>query len=134
LLTTKHIKMSPIQILRVENSEGIGMFMSNTFDAYDVIPGSCERHFQNPWMCTSIPFPRPCNDNLNIYLDDKEWFCAFLSLEQFNTLIYPDEVKKLIEVGYTIKLLTVTEYQKGGHQVLYTKESILDSRDLNSLF
>lgn len=126
--------MTPINIIRIESEEGNGIFTNKVNDAYEIIPEACKRHFSSYESCTGIPFLRPQDDGLYTRKEGKEWFCAFTSLEQLHSLLYRDEIKKLIEVGYLIKLLSVTNYQIGQMQVLYTKDSVVEEKIINSLF
>jgi hypothetical protein len=126
--------MKSIQVLRIETDNGIGVFTNNSYGAYDIVPEACKRHFSLPENCTDIPFPLPQMEGLKMNKYDAEWFCAFLSIDQLGKLFLPNEIKTLLGYGYNILLLTVTEYQKGKHQVVFTRDSIVETQNINSLF
>lgn len=44
------------------------------------------------------------------------------------------EIQFLIRRGFRVILLTVTEFQKGNFQAVYTKESIINQEDITSIF
>lgn len=121
-----------MEVIRIENKDGVGMFTGD-IDAYDIIPKACERHFSGAFSTLDV-FPIPFDEGLDLRKDKKEWFCAFLSLEQLEKLITREEIQTLIEYGYDVKLLSVEEYQQGNCQILYTKESITKETLLNSIF
>ena len=119
-------------IIRIERPDGIGMFRNevavlNIIELIDL----AKRHGNGK-------FPIPYYDkNLNIiscYKDDKEWFCAYKSIEQLQQWVKPNEFKYLFNYSYKVLLLDVTEYQEGEYQILYTKESILNRKDISNLF
>lgn len=123
-------------IIRIEHNNGIGCFQQREHLSLDQIcPEATERHFTWPDMCTGQSIPTP-GDDVNLYLhkDNKEWFCAFKSLDQLNMLFQPHEIQIIIKAGYKILLLDVSEYQESPNQVLYTKESIINTKVINSLF
>lgn len=123
-------------IIRIEHNDGVGMFNTEAEKQVDdICPELYKRHFLGS-DSTQKPFPSPGRDipALDMWKDDKEWFCAFKSLEQFNNLVYKEEAKILIKHGYKILLLGVTEFQEAENQVLFTKESIIETKNINSLF
>ncbi len=114
-----------IQIIRIEHKDsGKGLF----------------RHLDVCWQELTELFERHCKfktpgaDGLNIRQSDKEWFCAYKTLEQFQNWILKEEIPIILAHGYDIWLLEVTEYQEGRDQVIFTKESIQNLRNLNDLF
>jgi len=127
--------MKPIQIVRIEHNDGIGMFNTSTGTPVNpLLPKLYERHFISDNSTKEI-FPNPYGDeNIDVNFTENEWYCAFKSLEQLNKFIYPEEIKILLEEGYSILLLSVTDYSVGKYQVIYTKESITKQELINSLF
>ncbi len=61
-------------------------------------------------------------------------YCAFDSLETFNSLVYKKEIKFLLLQGFKVLMLTVTDILKGEHQVAYRKEDVIETKDISSLF
>lgn len=122
-------------VIRVEHTDGNGMFRNSIAPVHEVD----NYLMQNMWNRHSTwarggGMPTPSNDNINIGKDDLDWYCAFRGLEEFNQWVYPEEAKKLIELGYRIYSLEVTNFQIGDKQVVYTKESIIEKNDLSDLF
>jgi hypothetical protein len=124
-----------IQIIRIEHpSDGYGIFRSictedrkNNRELYDLSLLLYDRHGNNA-------FKTPHEDNVDIYEDNKQWFCAYKTIEQLLQWITLEEIKAIIKHGFNILVLEVTEYQEGRDQVIFTKESIQDQRNLNDLF
>ncbi len=124
-----------IQIIRIEHpSDGYGIFRSkctedeqNNKELYDLSMSVCDRHGDHK-------FNTPMNDNIDLWKDNKQWFCAYKTIEQLIEWITLEEIKLIIKHGFSVLLLEVTEYQEGTDQVIFTKGSIQDSRNLNDLF
>jgi hypothetical protein len=117
-------------VIRIEHSDGWGMFMDrdtndNTVDF--ILPELYERH---------MTFHSPYTDEFKmqeIEFDEK-WFCAYKSIKQLQQWIMKDEFAVLFEYGYKVLLLDVTNYQEGNDQIIYTKGSIINSKDISNLF
>lgn len=124
-------------IIRIEQTDGLGLFQYKFYDAEGKLhrrkvrvaamelPDMSERHcqFNDPW-----------NDCLDIERDNKEWFCAYKSARQFKQWITSEEIRQIIEMGYRVFVLEVSEYQEGKDQIIYTKDSIVKSQDVTELF
>ena len=124
--------MENLQVIRIENKQGVGCFQAKIY-AYNLIPNACRRHFFGKYS-KKTPFPTPTKERLDLCKDKKEWFCAFKNIKQLNKLFLPNEIKTLIENNFDIYLLTVSNYQKGRRQIIFTKESIITKENINSLF
>lgn len=109
-----------IQVLRIENEDGIGIFHGGF--AFSVCREVATRHGK---------FPNPHQEGLKM---NGQWFCAYKTIEQIQEWIMPDELRMLPECGYRVYLLTVTNYQIGNYQVIFTKDSIIDRKDVTELF
>jgi hypothetical protein len=127
-------------IIRIEHkSDGFGMFRSKLKDGDDN-PSRVEVGDDEDDILFELGkrhndgFYTPFGDGLDMNLGFKEWFCAFKSIEQIQQWILPDEFKVLLDNDFQILLLTVTEYQEGNHQIIFTKESITSSQDISTLF
>lgn len=79
-------------------------------------------------------FNTPFLDGLNMGLDAKEWFCAYKSVEQLQEWLELDEIKYFITKGFKVLMLEVSEFQVGRDQIIFTKEGIISSKDISSLF
>lgn len=118
-------------VLRVEHLDGWGMFISYKDDMHRQNVKAlelfeiAERH---------NTFNDPDEDRLNIYKGNKEWFCAYKSVEQLQEWLTPQEIEILSKNGYKVLMLDVEEYQEGRDQVIFTKESIISSKDVTKLF
>lgn len=125
-------------IIRIEHkSDGFGMFRSELDEnsmPSRVEVGDGENDILSELWLRHNDFNTPYKDKLDIELGFKEWFCAFKSIKQIQRWILPDEFKVLLENDFNILLLTVTEYQEGEHQVIFTKESIVSTQDISTLF
>lgn len=82
------------------------------------------RHFNMP---TIREFYKQV-DNLNKY------YCAYGSVETMKQWINCKEIKQLLSLGFVVLMLDVTDYRESEYQVIYTKESIVSSKDISSLF
>jgi len=80
-------------------------------------------------------FPTPYLDGgLDMDLDDKEWFCSYKSIETMFEYLTHKQIRFLISKGFKVLLLEVTNYQEGDFQVIYTKDSVVNTTDLTELF
>lgn len=124
--------MDTIQIIRIEHpKDGKGLFQSKAISTFDDKNLFSEL---NEMMIRHIDFPTPRMDNLDRHQCGWEWFCAFLSVEQFQKWVTKSEMQYLVSLGFQVLLLTVCDYQRGCFQVLYTKESIIKSETITNLF
>ena len=122
-----------MKIIRVEDKrKGIGLFRRNR-GIYDIgeLSHVVDKHFT--WS-SPFQFPTPQEEELDIDKDNKEWYCAFKSEEQFRSIFSNSDAQILISKGFKILELEVTEYQEGDQQILYTKESIKNKVILNNKF
>jgi hypothetical protein len=121
--------MKTITVVRIESTCGNGIFrcedrlvtkLSNYGDFSD-------RH----WC-----FPAPDDDtpSLDVRAGGTKWFCSFKSIEQFNKWIRPSEVKEFIGFGCSVFAIEVSEWQEGAHQIIFTKEGIIDKKNITDLF
>lgn len=90
-----------------------------------IIPDALDRHCK---------FNTPYGDGLYMRLKNKEWFCAFKSLNQLNKWFKKSELSEIAKNNYRILKLKVREYQEGDHQIVFTKESIVKKKDLTHKF
>ena len=119
--------------IRFENSKGIGIFRG--FDSTEwVYRKMVERHcadFKAPYYDPLVTSSFPSFDsNLNVYALDRQWFCAFKSVEELHKWIEDDELAYLYDNGFKCYVVECTEYQIGLQQVIYTKESIVSQTEL----
>jgi len=118
-------------IVRVEARDGNGLFTSmkdgkfREYKPYAEIPALATRH---------NTFNNPEEDGLDIHKGDKEWFCAYKNIEQLQDWVLRSELRVFAENGCRVLMLDVLEYQVGDDQIIYTKESIISSKDVTELF
>jgi hypothetical protein len=53
---------------------------------------------------------------------NKQWFCAYKTIEQLLQWITLDEIKAIIKHGFNILVLEVTEYQEGRSSNIYQRK------------
>lgn len=124
-----------LQVVRLQHREnGVGIFTNNTFDNKLLTFPNEERQMYLELNRRHDDFNTPIEDKLDIHLDDKEWFCAYKTVEQLQKWLMSDEIRFLISKGFDVLLLNVGEYQVGEHQVVFTRESVKESTVINSLF
>lgn len=125
-------------IIRIEHSDGWGMFRSKDNDRWTVGDYSGVKCLDELWDRHSSwnegGMPLPDNDGIKMHKEYKEWFCAFKSMEEFKQWVKPEEIKELIKRDFKVLLLDVTDFQEGEKQIVYTKESILSAKDISQLF
>lgn len=119
-----------ITVIRFEYLDGKGIFYRNEKDGrrlMDIGLQSIGDRHNNNFNC-------PYADNLDLYLERKEWFCAYKSIPQVKNWITSEEILKLTLHGCKIFMLDVINYQVGDDQVIFTKDSIISSKDITKLF
>lgn len=80
-------------------------------------------------------FPIPQDDrDINLRLGNKYYFCGYKSIDQIYEWLSSDDIKWLIKKDFKIILYDVVEYQEGDFQIAFTKEGIVSSKDVTSLF
>lgn len=113
-------------IIRIEHKNGIGIFRNKASHSNDNL--SC---LLNKLFKRHDKFPIPYDDgNLDIYKDHLNWYCAYKSIEQLKQWITYEELLILINNDFKVLILNISNYQEGTYQILYTKESILNSNDI----
>ncbi len=120
-----------MQVLRIEHpSDGYGLFISHVTNTREML----ENDMMNIIHFKHDAFNTPQEDGLDVELDDKEWFCAYKSVDQFKEWINQEQRAFIIELGFLIYVLEVDEFQEGRDQVIFTKTSIKSKTDITSLF
>ena len=64
----------------------------------------------------------------------REHFCAFSTLEDMEKWVRNDEVKVLVELGFQVLLLTVSQCHVGKHQCIFKKEDVVEVTNITSIF
>lgn len=132
----------PIKVIRVENTEGYGMFMFTAYSCDEILPELYDRHFgpdaQDNSRREAVPPPhfdcKNIGDRKTAFdCYGKKYKCAFKSLNQFNRLIRKNEVKVLLQF-YDIYLIETYDYAEFDNQIMYNPKTIVSKKNINSLF
>lgn len=119
--------------IRIEYSDGYGLFFKKIWDKQGNIIANrdvyAEKDFHELWVKHNDFFPQPHEEFLHVTKDLKEYFCAFKSINDLLFWIKPNQLNEIINAGFKIYELDVTDYQIGGYQIIYTKESIVNQID-----
>jgi len=132
-------------IIRIEHpSDGIGIFTTRN-KGERMWKYTSEDHKTNPvcifdYSPSSIgefvfrhrDFPMAEIDCEGFIID--EHYCAYISVEQVQQWIMPEELNQLIDLGFRIYILDISQWIEGKYQIAYKKEHILQQKDITSLF
>jgi hypothetical protein len=121
-----------MQAIRVEHpANGWGMFRQTD--------ESCHVRYNNQGIDLEDlidrhrKIPTPWYDSLLKTFNDNE-FCAFISIEQIQQWIFPEEFEKLFKLGFQVYLLELSDCRVGEYQILYEKQNIKEQKNISSLF
>lgn len=121
--------MDTLQVVRIENGDGIGIFRSD-FE-WNYLNDNVKMYSINNVFKRHDNFLTPEEDGLNM---QEDWKCAYKSMEQMLEWINLDELKVLISCGNYVMLFEVKQYQVGSHQVIFQEDSVIKKEDITSLF
>ncbi len=121
------------QIVRIEHKDsGIGIWNHSNdgsykrnveaIDSYELLR---DRH---------LNFLRPFEETNLKGIFNKDYYCAFKSLDQLKDWIYDNEVKELIDQGFIILLIELNNYHEGDYQIIFKKEDIITRKDITDIF
>lgn len=116
-----------MQAIRVEHPEtGWGMYRNIGFNIFeeDKYYDLVVRHFR---------IPTPNRDGLGRYLYPDE-FCAFKSIEQIQQWIKPEEFNMLIEDGFEVYILELSDALELENQIIFEKQNITEQKNISNLF
>lgn len=117
------------KIIRVESTvNGLGMFI-----------GTGTNNYVPRWELRSLMrrhkvFNTPQEDGLNIEKDNREWFCGYKTVQQFQYWVLKEEIKELVRNGFKVFLIEADDFQVGEHQIIFTKESEIKREDITEIF
>lgn len=96
--------MKTIQIVRLER-RGHGIFRPKNQSIYKskIAQRTYQRH-------NGGGFPMPWDEHLDMDKDDKEWFCAYKTVEQLQNWVWKEELDFFISKGFKVLLLSVSNY------------------------
>ena len=118
--------METLQIVHLEKN-GIGIFQTRD-------PLIYETATYNRYVDRHKYFPVPFMEDLNLNKGESEWFCAYITVQVMQQWLADRDIQFLIRRGFKVLLLTVSDFQKGEKQAVYTKESIINQEDITSIF
>lgn len=121
-----------ITIIRVEHTNGWGLWRArlnnndnnSIIESLDCFQEILDRHSNMP----SVK-----NDPGLGSRDDNE-FCAWGSINEFDRWMDRSWIPELVENGFKILLIEVSECRVGKYQVVFKKENVLQTKDITSLF
>lgn len=128
-------------IIRIEHpSDGMGLWRSLNTGGWS---SKIDRHSQyfkiskrhsNPSV-----FPGLHEDDELQYeakdVDICDYHFAFKDLAQLEVALTREELKECIEVlGFQVFMLDVTDYYESSYQIVFKKESIVNKKDISSMF
>lgn len=128
------------QAIRIEHpSDGIGIFVTRYKDErgeytsgymvakFDYEPfdvgDMCNRHYK---------FNTPREDHISFEVG--KHFCAYKTIEQVNEWITHDEMLQLIDYGFAVYVLELSDILEGEHQIMFDKDNIIERKDITELF
>jgi hypothetical protein len=129
-------------VIRIEHPEdGIGIFVTREIG---VILNDLASNL--PSICSTFNYS--VHNIGKVYdkhhsMDSARWiegfergkhYCAYPSVDIMKKWINCSEIKELIALGFIVLILDVEDYIETSEQVLYTKESVISSKDISSLF
>lgn len=118
------------QIVRVEHPlSGRGMFTNRGAAAIGYMWDSSNKF--RPLLRRHESFNTPFEDNLEFTIDHH---CGYRSIDHFQKWVTKEEIGWLIEMGYVIYLISLSDYQEGIDNVIFLKKDILSKENINQLF
>lgn len=131
----KYIKQTkvnkPYQIIRVEHSDGYGMFISKIN----------KRKRKHAIGCIpSLELLLHRHSKFNSCFEDfgdkftKKHYCGYKTIKQIQKWITKNEFTELIKYQYKIYLLEVSECLIGKDQMAFQKKDIINKKDITQLF
>lgn len=115
-------------IIRIEHQCGNGLWKAQNSEYVNLF---YLFSFSEKLMNKHNLFPIPEQEGLILEEDD---YCAFKSIEQIQQWIESKWFKEIINAGFNILMLDVSEWKEGEHQILFKKKHILSSKIINQLF
>jgi hypothetical protein len=130
-------------IIRVEHKEsGFGMFrhlnVETGWCANEVVPDLMDRHCNFLGMFEDFQYVYDISKGYvsleERYAIMKNYHCAYKTLEQFNQWVASDEIRILIDNGFNVLMITVTDFIEGRDQIFYRKVDAVETKIINDLF
>lgn len=128
-------------IIRIEHpSDGLGLWRSsydekqyNTIEDHSCYPEISKRH-RDQTRFPAFCFDKELQDQIS-WEAVQEYNFAFKDLAQLETALTREELKECIEaLGFHVLMLDVTDYYESPYQIVFKKESIVNKKDISSMF
>lgn len=125
-------------VYRIEHLDGIGIFRQRDKDQnfrehniIDIYLSADSRSEIFKYVVRSHDhFNTPGEDGLDLYKDDKEWFCAYKTISDIRALISKPALDELLKMNYSVYQLLVSEYQIGRDQIIFTEQGVISKVDV----
>lgn len=129
-----------MQAIRIEHEDGQGMFIIEKCDEngneigtrYDKIVG--HRFLPTVRERHTGKFKGPMRETFADQFICGKHFFAYKSIEQLRQWVFPEEMIQLLDRGYKVYLLNLSEAIEGEMQIIYMKKDIISKEDISSLF
>lgn len=127
------------QIVRIEHPDtGYGIFQSSHIFDENVnkeksylMERVMERHNKSfPSITIDFRYDKLFDNYDELF----EYFCGFLSIEQFNQWFEKEEVQYFAECGFKVYLIKVSHSHSSEYQTIFKKEHIITQEEITSLF
>jgi len=118
--------MKAIKVIRIENPvNGKGIFRNSSLIYQESkARGIKIEYYDNHSLMRGA-------HNIDGFVEHKH-FCAYKSIRGLQSFVTKVELELFVEMGFEVLELTVTDYIIHNHQVVYTKESIIKSKDISA--
>lgn len=122
-----------MQAIRIEHSDGEGLWRANGGNIFQCIIDKAKCHDSLYFRHKNSPSPAT-DGELSVKFRAGKHFCAFKSIEQLQQWVIPEEMKEIIQLGFRVYLLELSECIEGEYQIGYDKACIIKKEDITSLF
>ena len=129
-----------MQLIRIEHTDGYGMFISYFCNKRGTISYKESRKHVVDKICFELYYRHNKFNNPHEDISGRkkfkqgQHFCGYKTIEQLQQWIFPEEFKTLFKHGYDVYLIEVSECLEGEHQICYKKEHIIKKENISSLF
>lgn len=129
-----------MQAIRIEHEDGQGMFIVEQCDELGMEIGTRYDKIVGPEFLPTIRqrhtgvFKGPGRETFADQFISGKHFFAYKSIEQLRQWVFPEEMIQLLDRGYKVYLLNLSEAIEGEMQIIYMKKDIISKQDISSLF
>jgi hypothetical protein len=116
-------------LIRVEHKKGNGIFRAVDDNGVALIR---ELAMFNDIRDRHRNFPTPQEDGMSI--ERHVEYCGFKSIDQLKMWFNEIELRALIDIGFKVYQIHVSDCKESRNQILYKKSDILIKKDISNLF